>query len=158
MSKYTDIIDVRPDKALAKMLGGKLLISRSVTEQAALRVFSHAMQPVTFKEENYVTISFNGGINAKTTGFGYFDGYLVLLYYCKMHPDGTAREETIRYVLKQVQHYSHRQVAPEGYFYELDTANAITPSTINLTSGYSVTMLNIKWHTTDKFNLINNSN
>lgn len=158
MDTRNDIIDVRPDKALALMLAGRLHISKSAAEQAALRVFFHSMQPTSYKEENYVTISFNGAIKSVTAALGYFEGYLVLLFHCKMHPNGTARDETIRYVLKQIQHYIHRQVAPEGYYYELDTANAITPSTINLTSGYSVTMLNIKWHTTDKFNLINNSN
>ena len=33
----------------------------------------------------------------------------------------------------------------QGFFFEFNADNVITPTTVNLTTGYSTTILNVKW-------------
>ena len=158
MRNGVSVIRVRPDKAMKEMLDGRLQKSDSVVKQEILNVYVSDHEPNHHKAEDFVLIKFNGAINTVTTDFRLFKGYLVVLFYCKANANGTAQQRLIEYVLSQVQHYIHRQSSQQGYFYQVDTTTAITPTTINLTSGYSVTMLNVAWHTTDKFNQLYNNN
>lgn len=157
MRKGVNVISVRPDKALKEMLDGKLQKSDSAVKQEILNVYVSDHEPNHRKAEDFVLIKFNGAINTVTTDFRLFKGFLVVLFYCKANANGTAQQRLIEYVLSQVQHYIHRQSSQKGYFYQVDTTTALTPTTINLTSGYSVTMLNISWHTTDRFNQLYNN-
>ena len=157
MRKGVNVISVRPDKALKEMLDGKLQKSDSAVKKEILNVYVSDHEPNHGKAEDFVLIKFNGAINTVTTDFRLFKGFLVVLFYCKANANGTAQQRLIEYVLSQVQHYIHRQSSQKGYFYQVDTTNALTPTTINLTSGYSVTMLNVSWHTTDRFNQLYNN-
>lgn len=78
----------------------------------------------------------------------------MLIVSCKLlnsTRDGqTVNTSRVRKILAQVAPLVHRKVS-QGFVFTFDPTNVITPTTTNLTTGYSTTILNVEWHVTDEF-------
>lgn len=78
----------------------------------------------------------------------------MLIVSCKLlnsTRDGqTVNTGRVRKLLAQVSPLVHRKVS-QGFVFSFDPTNVITPTTTNLTTGYSTTILNVEWHVIDEF-------
>ena len=94
-------------------------------------------------------------LNGDTSSFGmnvnFADGYLMVSLYSKLNDDGSVKKNRIEKLLKQFDTLIEGLVT-KNYFYRYDHQRFLTPTTPNVNSGYSVTTLNLKWHTNNNFN------
>jgi hypothetical protein len=70
--------------------------------------------------------------------------------YSSMNNDGSVKSNRISKILEQFDTLVHNLVT-DKYFYRYPKDRFITPTTPNVTSGYSITTLNLEWHTTNDF-------
>ena len=81
-------------------------------------------------------------------------GYLMVSLYCKLNDDGSVKKNRVSKILAQLDALVEKRLT-EHYYYFYDSDRFITPTSPNVTSGYSVTTLNLKWHTTKNINISN---
>jgi hypothetical protein len=93
----------------------------------------------------------NGNIGGIGMNADYANGFLMVSLYCKLNNDGSVKKNRIAKILEQFDTLV-QALSTENYYYEYDSPRFITPTTPNQNSGYSVTTLNIRWHTTENFN------
>lgn len=135
-----------PDMALAALLDGKVEVSISETESRKIKAYGQAKQPQTGLNDEFISVFYNGSVRSITQPIGVFRGNLALTLYCKSNSDGTAKHKRIASMIAQTVELVNSKVA-DGFFFELDPSNVITPTTVNLTNGYATTVLNLKWRT-----------
>ncbi len=141
-----NLSDLTPDTALAALLDGKVEVQTSATASRKLRTYAQAEQPQTGLADEFISIMANGAVRSLTRPLGIFRGNLALTLYCKSNSDGTAKRKRIASMIAQTVELVNSKVA-DSFFFELDPANVITPTTVNLTNGYATTVLNVGWST-----------
>jgi hypothetical protein len=132
--------EIEADLALKSLLTGKI-----ATDKDVLKVYGQYEQPNSGLDDDFIRIYYNGNIRSRTYPIGVFDGNLALQLFCKCNNDGTAKRNRIRRLLAEVETYVDRK-RNQGYTFKL-SATPITPVTVDTTTGYSTTTLNIEWHT-----------
>ncbi len=141
------IKDLIPDEVLVGLLDGKVTVQSSETEIRTIRVYGQSKQPNKDVDDEFINVLNNGVVHSITKPLGLFAGNLALTVYCKSNSDGTAKTKRIRQIVSQCVELVNEK-SSQGFFFELDPANVITPTTVNLTDGYATTVLNVAWHTT----------
>lgn len=144
------IADLNPDVALAALLDGKVRVQTSETESHAIRAYGDEERPNKGVGDEFIDVEWNGSARSLTEDPALFKGNLLLTIWCKAQTDGRAKKKLIRQIVAQVAPLVHRKVS-QGFVFSFDPTNVITPTTTNLTTGYSTTILNVKWHVTDEF-------
>lgn len=139
--------ELTPDMALAALLNGKVEVSTSETEKHTVKAYAQAEQPQTGLTDEFISIFYNGTVRSITKPLGIFRGNLALTLYCKSNTDGTAKRKRIASMIEQTVELVNCKTS-QGFFFELNPANVITPTTVNLTNGYATTVINVEWHTT----------
>lgn len=140
--------ELTPDTALAALLDGKVTVQTSATKSRTVKAYAQAEQPQTGLGEEFMSVFYNGTVRSLTRPLGLFRGNLALTLYCKSNSDGTAKKKRIASMVEQCVELVNGKVS-QGFFFELDPSNVITPTTVNLTNGYATTVLNVEWHTTN---------
>jgi hypothetical protein len=135
MSKLSDI---SADTVLKSMLQGKVYANKD-----EVKVFGHQELPNTETDTDFITIEYNGNIQSLTNPLGIFVGNIALSLYNEVNTDGTAKRNRIKLILAQIEDKVNN-VSAEGYVFKI-SSTPITPVTVNATTGYSVTTLNIEW-------------
>jgi hypothetical protein len=128
--------DISADTVLKSMLQGKVYANKD-----EVKVFGHKELPNTETDKDFITIEYNGNIQALAKGL--FLGNIALSLYDETSEDGTAKRNRIKLILAQIEDKVN-DVSAEGYVFKI-SATPITPVTVNATTGYSVTTLNIEW-------------
>ncbi len=141
--------ELTPDTALAALLDGNVVVQISATNSRKLRAYAQAEQPQTGLADEFISIMANGAVRSLTRPLGIFRGNLALTLYCKSNSDGTAKKKRIASMIAQTVELVNSKVA-DSFFFELDPANVITPTTVNLTNGYATTVLNVEWSTVNE--------
>lgn len=141
-----NLSDLTPDMALAALLDGKVVVQISATNSRKLRAYAQAEQPQTGLDDEFISIFYNGTVRSITRPIGVFRGNLALTLYCKSNSDGTAKRKRIASMIDQATNLVNGMTS-QGFFFESDPANVITPTTVNLTNGYATTVLNVEWST-----------
>ena len=141
----TSIAEIRPDSELKKCLEGNITIQISEeADYATIPVYQHGERPNTGLADEFIDISINGVIRSKTKPLGLFYGNLAVSVYCKTQNNGVVKEYRVSEVVSKLEEYlKYRKYGK--FFFELNPQNLITPTTINVSSGYSVTVLNVQW-------------
>lgn len=142
------LADLTPDVALAALLNEKVEVQTSATSKYAIKAYEQAKMPNKGLADEFLTVQSNGVINSWTNPIGQFKGNLALTLYCKANADGTAKTARLKQMVAQCGELVDRKTS-QGFFFEFDPANVITPTTVNLTTGYATKTLNVAWHTTD---------
>lgn len=140
------LAELTPDTALAALLDGKVEVQTSETERYAVRAYEQAKMPNKGLADEFITIQNNGVITSRTKPFGLYFGNLALTIYCRSNSDGTAKTRRLQQMVAQCETIVNCK-SSGGFFFELDATNVITPPTVNLTTGYATTILNVAWHT-----------
>ncbi len=141
------LAELTPDSALAALLNEQVIVYTGY-ESRPIRCYEQAKMPNKGLADEFIAIRTNGVITSRTKPFGLYVGNLALTIYCKSNTDGTAKTNRLRQMVAQCELIVNGKVS-DGFFFELDATNVITPPTVNLTTGYATTILNVAWRTTD---------
>lgn len=138
--------EIRPDIALKKLLEGNLILQRSETDFADVKVYAQGERPNDGLDSEFVEILLNGSIRSVTKPIGLLRSSIALVVYVKTYDDGSVFQYRVDSLLKLIEEKVSNIVSGD-YFFEINPDNIITPTTVNVTTGYSTTILNIQWHT-----------
>jgi hypothetical protein len=138
--------DIRPDKVLATLLDKQVTVQTSATKQHTIRAYSQAERPTNGLGDEYIEVLFNGNVQSLTKPMGVYSGYLAVGVYVKSYDNDTANIKRINAILNQVEAKVINH-AVDGYFFEYNQYSVITSPTVNLTTGYAATLINIAWRT-----------
>lgn len=138
--------EIRPDLALKSVLDNQIMLQKSATESAVVKVYAQGERPSTKLDDEFVEILFNGAVRSKTKPIGLVRGALLVAIYVKSYEDGSVFQYRVDSILKQLEE-KVSSVSADRFFFSLNLDNIITPTTVNITSGYSTTILNVEWHT-----------
>ena len=137
---------IRPDLALKSILDKQILLQKSATESVEIKTYAQGEKPNTELDDEFIEIQFNGSIRSKTKPIGVLSGNLIVAIYVKSYEDGSVFQYRVDSILEQLEQ-KVSGLTVDGFFFSLNLDNIITPTTVNITSGYSATILNVKWHT-----------
>jgi len=101
--------------------------------------------------DDFIVIMLNGDIGGVGMDIPYAGGYIMISLYCKLNNDGSAKKSRITKILEQFDTLVEK-LNTEHYFFRYDAERFITPTTPNQSSGYSITTLNLLWHTKNNLN------
>lgn len=138
------IADITPDIVLAKLLDNKIKVQTSATQSHAIRAYDDESRPNKGVGDEWVDVEWNGVARSLTDDPALFRGNLLLTVWVKAQPDGRAKKKIVRQIVSQIAPLVHLAVAG-GYVFRFDPSQVITPTTTNLTTGYSTTILNVEW-------------
>lgn len=138
--------EIRPDIALKKLLEGNLILQRSETDFVDVKVYAQGERPNDGLDSEFVEILLNGSIRSVTKPIGLLKSSIALAVYVKTYDDDSVFQYRVDALLKLIEEKVSNVVSGD-YFFEINLDNIITPTTVNVTTGYSTTVLNIQWHT-----------
>lgn len=138
--------EIRPDIALKKLLEGNLILQRSETDYVDVKVYAQGERPNDGLDSEFVEILLNGSIRSVTKPIGLLRSSIALVVYVKTYDDDSVFQYRVDALLKLIEEKVSNVVSGD-YFFEINLDNIITPTTVNVTTGYSTTVLNIQWHT-----------
>lgn len=138
--------EIRPDIALKELLEGNITLQRSKVEFADIRVYAQGERPNDGLDTEFVEILLNGIVRSVTKPIGVLRGGLALAIYVKAYDDGSVFQYRVDSIMEQIEE-KVSNVTSGDYFFKINPDNIITPTTVNVTTGYSITILNIDWHT-----------
>lgn len=138
------LAEINPDYALAALLDG-LEIQTSPTQNSKVKAYAEEGRPNTNLPDMFVSVSWNGGAKAIVKPMGIFRGNLALWVFVKTLANRTVNRNVVRQIIAQCQRLADGVESKEGYYFELDVSNVITPTTVNILNGYSMTVLNVLW-------------
>lgn len=138
---------LNPDVVLAEALNDNVIVNTSDTEFHTIKAYPANKQPNKDLPKEYLNVYQNGIIQSKTKPIGLYYGNLALAIFVETQSDGTAKTNRIRQIIEQCEAMVNER-SYSGFHYQLDPANVITPTTPNINTGYTTTILNIEWHTT----------
>lgn len=138
------IADITPDIVLAKLLDNKIKVQTSATQSHTIRTYDDESRPNKGVGDEWVDVEWNGVARSLTDDPALFRGNLLLTVWVKAQPDGRAKKKIVRQIVSQIAPLVHLAVAGE-YVFRFDPSQVITPTTTNLTTGYSTTILNVEW-------------
>lgn len=144
------IADLNPDVALAALLDGKVTVQTSATQSHTIRAYGDEERPNKGVGDEFIDVEWNGAAQSLTEDPALFKGNLMLTIWCKAQTDGRAKKKLVKQIVAQVAPLVHRKVS-QGFVFSFNPTTVITPTTTNLTTGYSTTILNVEWHVTDDF-------
>lgn len=138
--------EIRPDLALKTLLDGQIVLRKSATESVIIDVYAQGERPNTGLASEFVDILFNGAVRSLTKPIGVLRGNVAVSVYVKSYEDGSVFQYRVDSIMKQIEE-KVSSTSSGNYFFEINPDNIITPTTTNIASGYSTTILNIEWHT-----------
>lgn len=138
------IAELNPDAVLASLLDGKVTVYTSKTESHVIRAYADEERPNKNLGNEFIDVEWNGGAQSLTKDPALFRGNLMLTIWCKAQTDGRAKKKIVKQIVSQITPLVHNEVS-QGFVFTFDPTNVITPTTTNLTTGYSTTILNVKW-------------
>lgn len=142
---------IEPDVELRNLLKEEISVGLPGGGTQKVAVYGDWERPTNDVPTDFLVIFINGDIEGVGMDTDYASGYLMVSLYCKMNDDGSVKKNRINKILAQFEKRIQKCIT-ENYFFEYDSDRFITPTTPNQTSGYSITNLNLRWHTTNNFN------
>lgn len=140
---------IRPDQELRDYLEGKVFLG-SGQNPSPLTVYRDWERPTNGLPADFLVVYVNGDIEGLGSGVDFARGNLMVALYSKMNDDGSVKTNRIQKILQQFDTLIEG-LSTHHYFFEYDMPRFITPTTPNQSSGYSVTILNLRWTTNQNF-------
>ena len=142
---------IQPDSELRDFLQGQIRVGLAGGGTRIVAVYGDWERPTNEVPDDFLVIMNNGDVGGVGMDTDYAEGYLMVSLYSKLNDDGSVKKNRVQKILRQFD-YLIEKLITDNYYYRYDTSRFITPTTPNVTSGYSVTNLNLRWHTTNTFN------
>ena len=141
------ISEITPDTVLAGMLDNAVIVTTSKTQNHSVRAYGDGETPNTISDDEFISIGWNGNVQSVTFPVNIYRGNLILSIYVKTQSDGRVKKHITAQIVERCVRLIDGN-AKEGYCFTLNPSYVITPTTVNLTTGYSTKILNVEWHTT----------
>ena len=141
------ISEITPDTVLAGMLDNAVIVTTSKTQNHSVRAYGDGETPNTISDDEFISIGWNGNVQSVTFPVNIYKGNLILSIYVKTQSDGRVKKHITAQIVERCVRLIDGK-AKGGYCFTLNPSNVITPTTVNLTTGYSTKILNVEWHTT----------
>lgn len=141
---------INPDVELRDYLTGRIVVGNGASAPA-LPVFGDWERPTNETPSDFLVLIMNGDIGGVGMDTPYAEGFLMASLYCKLNDDGSVKKNRIQKILTQFDELVEN-LNTGNYFFKYSTPQFITPTTPNISTGYSITTLNLKWNTTSNFN------
>lgn len=141
------ISEITPDTVLAGMLDNAVIVTTSKTQNHSVRAYGDGETPNTISDDEFISIGWNGNVQSVTFPVNIYKGNLTLSIYVKTQSDGRVKKHITAQIVERCVRLIDGK-AKDGYCFTLNPSNVITPTTVNLTTGYSTKILNVEWHTT----------
>ena len=141
------ISEITPDTVLAGMLDNAVIVATSKTQNHSVRAYGDGETPNTISDDEFISIGWNGNVQSVTFPVNIYKGNLTLSIYVKTQSDGRVKKHITAQIVERCVRLIDGK-AKDGYCFTLNPSNVITPTTVNLTTGYSTKILNVEWHTT----------
>ena len=138
-------LTAHPDKALKGILEGKVTVVAGHYEDRIISVYAHGEMPTDKLPDEFIRIERNGSIKTRTNPIGYLYGNLAVTVYVKAQNNGDVKNNRIDSILEQLQGIDG--AVSEGFHFRLSPDNIIAPTYIDPSSNYSLTVINVEWHT-----------
>ena len=138
-------LTAHPDKALKVILEGKVTVVAGHYEDRIISVYAHGEMPTDKLPDEFIRIERNGSIKTRTNPIGYLYGNLAVTLYVKAQNNGVVKNNRIDSILEQLQGIDG--AVSEGFHFRLSPDNIIAPTYIDPSSNYSLTVINVEWHT-----------
>lgn len=145
---------IEPDAELCEYLQGQVSVETGRGTTTPVTVYRDWGRPTNGLPADFIVVYVNGDIEGLGSDIEFARGNLMLGLYCKMNDDGSVKMNRIRNILKQID-TKIDGLSTENYYFEYDMPRFITPTSPNQTSGYSVTVLNLRWTTNLNFPNLN---
>ena len=140
------ISSIQPDVELRDFLQNKIRVGLAGGGSQMVTVYGDWERPTNEVPSDFLVVMLNGDIGGVGMDTRYAEGYIMVSLYCKMNDDGSVKKQRVGKILAQFDELIERLLT-EHYFFKYAPQRFITPTTPNITSGYSVTTLNLVWHT-----------
>lgn len=156
---------IHPDTELRdSLLGKNISVKDSRGADIPVAIYGDWEKPTNEVPDDFIIVMHNGDVGGFGNDVSYADGYIMISLYCKLNDDGSVKKNRVNKILQQLdemfieriegeqtgevtEHY--KNLVTDNYIYKYDVQRFITPTTPNITSGYSITNLNLRWHTTN---------
>ena len=138
-------LTAHPDKALKVILEGNVTVVAGHYEDRIISVYAHGEMPTDKLPDEFIRIERNGSIKTRTNPIGYLYGNLAVTVYVKAQGNGVVKNNRIDSILEQLQGIDG--AVSEDFHFRLSPDNIIAPTYIDPSSNYSLTVINIEWHT-----------
>lgn len=143
--------DIHPDVELREFLQGQIHVGLPDGGTKDVTVFGDWEKPTNGVPDDFLIIMNNGDVGGVGMDTNFARGYMAVSLYSKLNEDGTVKKNRITKILEQFDNIIERRNTGT-YFFRYAVPQFITPTTPNITSGYSITTLNLIWHTTNILN------
>lgn len=141
---------IQPDVELRDFLQGQISVGSGSSEQPVV-VYGDWERPTNEVPDDFIVIMLNGEPSSLGLNIDYANGYLMISLYCRLNNDGSVKKNRVKKILDQFDTLVEDRTTT-NYHFKYDSQQFITPTTPNVTSGYSVTTLNLRWTTNNNFN------
>ena len=138
-------LTAHPDKALKSILEGKVTVVAGHYEEYTIKVYAHGEMPTDKLPDEFIRIERNGSIKTRTNPIGYLYGNLAVTVYVKAQNNGVVKNNRIDSILEQLQGIDG--AVSEDFHFSLSPDNIKAPTYIDPSSNYSLTVINVEWHT-----------
>lgn len=143
--------NIEPDAELRDFLRGKISVGLSGGGTQEVAVYSDWERPTNELPSDFLVVYMNGAIEGVSMDTPFAKGYIAVSLYSKLNDDGSVKRNRVKMILAQFEQLIEKRLTV-NYHFEYDAQNFITPTTPNQSTGYSVTVLNLRWTTTSNFN------
>ena len=141
---------IQPDVELREFLQGMISVGTGGAETKPVTVYGDWEKPTNDIPDDFIIIMLNGDFVGVGMDTPFAKGFMMVSLYCKLNNDGSVKKNRVSKILRQFDTVVDKLLT-ENYYYEYDANRFITPTTPNITSGYSITTLNLRWTTTSNF-------
>lgn len=145
------ISSIKPDVELRDFLNGEISVVTAGGVTKTVTVYGDWERPTNGAPDDFIVIFLNGNVGGVGMDTPFAKGYIMVSLYCKLNNDGSVKKSRVEKILDQFDHLIEKRLT-DNYHFEYDSNRFITPTTPNVTSGYSITTLNLKWNTISNFN------
>ena len=142
---------IQPDVELRDFLDGRITVGNSDGSLSQVKVYGDWERPTNDVPNDFIVIFLNGNVIGVGMDTPFAKGYVMISIYSRLNNDGSVKKSRIKKILEQFEILIEKHLT-QNYHFEYEASRFITPTTPNVTSGYSVTTLNLRWTTISNFN------
>lgn len=142
--------NIHPDVELRDHLQGHIVVMKANGETEQVTVYCEQDRPTTGMPDDFISIVINGNASSLGADINYATGYVMVVLYCRMNDDGSVKSNRIDKILAQFDEMLDG-ASTENYFFRFEKERFIMPTSPDQSSGYSSTILNLRWTTNINF-------
>lgn len=134
-----NLSDINFQEELVAAINGTISIGQEIVP-----VYGQSTRPSSSYPSDFIDVTTLSSPTSVSENHATISGSLEFTIYCKLNPDGTAKNNRIKKVIEQVEG-KLKGLLTEHYFYKLSPYNFLAPTITDINSGYSYTTIYLDW-------------